>query len=89
MGRLFLIKNNIYIQFDLVRHKEEDHKSNEKSENKEKQATFKILDEKEVESLENIEELGSGGGGKVMKVAKKEIYALKMMNIKQIIFAIS
>ena len=77
-----LEEENRRLKEESVRRKEEDHKSNEKSENTEKQVPFKILDEKEVESLENIEELGSGGGGKVMKVAKKEIYALKTMNIK-------
>ncbi|KAK8839454.1 hypothetical protein M9Y10_031808 [Tritrichomonas musculus] len=43
---------------------------------------FKILDESEMKSLERIEEIGYGGGGKVIKVAKKEVYALKEMNIK-------
>ncbi len=43
---------------------------------------FKILDKDEIENLEKIEELGSGGGGKVFKVIKKELYALKEMNTK-------
>ena len=43
---------------------------------------FKILDESEMKNLERIEEIGYGGGGKVIKVAKKEVYALKEMNIK-------
>ena len=43
---------------------------------------FEILDEQEIKNLEKIEELGSGGGGKVYKVIKKKLYALKEMNTK-------
>ena len=43
---------------------------------------FEILDEQEIKNLEKIEELGSGGGGKVYKVIKKKLYALKEMNAK-------
>ena len=40
---------------------------------------FRILKEEEIENLEKIEDIGSGGGGKVMKVAMKKFYALKQM----------
>ena len=43
---------------------------------------FQILDEEEIQNLEKIEEIGSGGGGRVFKVAKKQIYALKEMIIR-------
>lgn len=43
---------------------------------------FRILDEKEIAGLEHIEEIGFGGGGKVIKVAMKKFYALKQMLIK-------
>ena len=44
---------------------------------------LKILDESTIESLERCNEVGSGGGGRVYKVYKKEAYALKEMNISE------
>ena len=41
---------------------------------------FRILGEDEIEKLED---LGSSGGGKVMKVAMKQIYALKQMIVNK------
>lgn len=44
---------------------------------------IEFLDEETIKGLDKIEELGSGGGGKVFKVTKKEIYALKEMNVSK------
>ena len=46
-------------------------------------SSIRILGEEELEKLEELEELGSGGGGKVMKVAMKQIYALKQMIVNK------
>ena len=43
---------------------------------------FEILDEQEIKNHEKIEEFYSGSGGKVYKVIKKKLYALKEMNTK-------
>lgn len=45
-----------------------------------KNIDFKIFDENDIEDFEKIEVIGSGGGGKVYKILKKELYALKEMN---------
>ena len=42
---------------------------------------IKILDSETIHNLEEIEEIGYGNGGRVMKVAMKKIYALKIMKI--------
>lgn len=42
---------------------------------------IKLLSEDEVQNLDKLEELGSGGSGRVYKVAMKKIYALKQMII--------
>ena len=47
------------------------------------QEMLQILDESGILQYEKIEELGSGGGGKVFKVAKKHFYALKEMIVKK------
>ena len=44
---------------------------------------MKFLEAASINELETICEIGSGGGGRVLKVAKKEIYALKIMNISK------
>lgn len=44
---------------------------------------FQFLDADLIQEFETLEEIGSGGGGKVLKVAKKEIYALKVMNLSK------
>ena len=44
---------------------------------------IEILDSEAINDLEKIEEIGSGGGGRVYKVFKKEIYALKEMISKK------
>lgn len=40
-----------------------------------------LLSSEVIDGLEKVEELGSGGGGRVYKVYKKEVYALKEMNV--------
>ena len=52
--------------------KESNHKTNE----------IKIIDEKAIQDLETIEEISYNNNGKVVKVYKKEIYVLKIMNVK-------
>lgn len=46
------------------------------------QIPFKILDIKDINELEKIEEISFGGNGKIIKVFKDKTYALKIMNIK-------
>lgn len=43
---------------------------------------IKILDSETILGLEKLEKIGSGNFGKIYKVAKKEIYALKVMKVK-------
>ena len=52
--------------------KESNHKTNE----------IKIIDEKAIQDLETIGEISYNNNGKVVKVYKKEIYVLKIMNVK-------
>lgn len=47
-----------------------------------KKIPFKILDIKDINELEKIEEISFGGNGKIIKVFKDKTYALKIMNIK-------
>ncbi|KAK8883703.1 hypothetical protein M9Y10_042801 [Tritrichomonas musculus] len=46
--------------------------------------SFRILGEEEIQNLDKLEDIGSGGGGKVTKVAKKELYALKQMIVNDL-----
>lgn len=57
-------------------------KSDLEHESSSKQIPFKILDIKDINELEKIEEISFGGNGKVIKVFKDKAYALKIMNIK-------
>ena len=61
--------------------KEKDHISSENSADEVQKfmSSFRILSEEEIENLEKLEEIGVGGGGKVVKVAIKKLYALKQM----------
>lgn len=43
---------------------------------------IEILDSTDIQNLEKIEQIGFGGSGKVTKVSKKQLYALKEMNIQ-------
>ena len=45
---------------------------------------FEILDEDTIKGLETIEEISSNNNGKIIKVAKKVIYVLKVMKNKNI-----
>lgn len=45
---------------------------------------FQILDDDEINELETIEEINSNGNGKILKVAKKIIYVLKVMKNRNI-----
>ena len=71
-----LKKENIQLKKELGKYKKKD-------ETQSSEIHFRILDEDEIGSLEKIEEIGSGGGGRVFKVAMKEFYALKVMNISK------
>lgn len=44
--------------------------------------SFEILSEENIKNLEILKELGFGGFGKVLLVARKTIYALKVMIVK-------
>lgn len=57
-------------------------KKEEKSQNNNSNISLTILDEETIQSLEKVEEIGFGGGGKVFKVKKPETYALKEMKIQ-------
>ncbi|KAK8890115.1 hypothetical protein M9Y10_034875 [Tritrichomonas musculus] len=73
----------IRLEEENERLKKESSKSKAESDNKTRESkAFKILGENEIKDLEKIDELGSGGGGKVFKVFKKKLYALKEMNAK-------
>lgn len=51
-------------------------------ENENKNASITILDGDQLNDFKVIEEIGSGGGGKVLKVENKNvIYAMKVMNV--------
>ncbi|KAK8888137.1 hypothetical protein M9Y10_039199 [Tritrichomonas musculus] len=82
-----LKKENIHLKDENAKLREKNRNINERLEKVQKKQSLeeknelRILDESEIENLENIEEIGSGGGGKVIKVAMKKIYALKQMII--------
>lgn len=44
---------------------------------------IQLLDDETINDIEKIEKIGSGGGGEVFKVFKKEIYAMKEMDINK------
>ncbi|KAK8844183.1 hypothetical protein M9Y10_024388 [Tritrichomonas musculus] len=78
------------IQDMIKKHDEEIRRIKEESSNKNqdlnirKNISFKelrIIDSEEINNIEQIELIGSGGGGNVFKVAKKVFYALKRMKI--------
>lgn len=43
-------------------------------------ATFEILDSSTINNLDRLEEIGRGSGGRVYKVAKKQLFALKELS---------
>ena len=70
-------EENNQLKVQIIRLKEENERlkkeqKKNKSENdieKDESKVFQILGKEEIESMEKIEELGSGGGGKVFKDA--------------------
>ncbi|KAK8892802.1 hypothetical protein M9Y10_030047 [Tritrichomonas musculus] len=62
--------------------KKSDDRSSKDQKDDQGSGSFRILSEDDIGSLEHIEDIGFGGGGKVIKVAMKNIYALKQMLIK-------
>ena len=46
-------------------------------------STLQILDLETINKYEREGEIGSGRGGRVIKVYKKQYYAIKIMNIKK------
>ncbi|KAK8849929.1 hypothetical protein M9Y10_018520 [Tritrichomonas musculus] len=55
----------------------------EENPNFKQDAVLQILDSEAINKYEREEEIGSGCGGRVIKVFKKKYYALKIMNIKK------
>lgn len=72
---------DLQAKLDSILRKQEESKT--KTSTNQDNKTFSILDSKSINDLEKLEEIGSGGGGKVFKVAQKSIYALKVMNISE------
>lgn len=61
----------------LKRNKDSNSKDQKQSTN-----DIKILDEQTIHDLETIEEISYNNNGKVLKVAQKQFYVLKILNIK-------